>query len=120
MRDIERLTSAVNMGIHRRKVDLPDGSEFVFYMTPLTLAERAKAKEASTSSDGNDIALQLLVKKACDENGERCFTPGDVATLRNQLPSDVVEALLMQVLTYEPGAAVDPKQSSSSSRKTAS
>ena len=48
----------------RRSVELPDGSEFEFYMTPLTLAERARAQKQAKSEDATDFALQLLVSKA--------------------------------------------------------
>ena len=82
----------------RRSVDLPDGSEFEFYMTPLTLAERAKAQKQAKSEDATDFALQLLVSKARDENSRPLFNVGELAELRNELPATVVEALLLQLI----------------------
>ena len=82
----------------RRSVELPDGSEFEFYMTPLTLAERAKAQKQAKSEDATDFALQLLVSKARDENNRQLFNVGELAELRNELPASVVEALLLQLI----------------------
>ena len=82
----------------RRSVELPDGSEFEFYMTPLTLAERARAQKQAKSEDATDFALQLLVSKARDENNRQLFNVGELAELRNELPASVVEALLLQLI----------------------
>ena len=122
MRALDRLKKAVNMTSTRRSVELPDGSEFEFWMTPLTLAERSKAQKQAKSDDATDFALQLLVTKAVDENGQKMFSPGELAELRNELPASVVEALMMQLITDGEAEEedLDPKPSSSSSRKTAS
>ena len=122
MRALDRLKKAVNMASTRRSVELPDGSEFEFFMTPLTLAERSKAQKQAKSDDATDFALQLLVTKAVDENGQKMFSPGELAELRNELPASVVEALMMQLITDGEAEEedLDPKPSSSSSRKTAS
>jgi len=119
---LDRLKKSVSMASTRRAVDLPDGSEFEFFMTPLTLAERGRAQKQAKSDDATDFALQLLVAKATDENGQKMFSAGEVAELRNELPASVVEALMLQLL-QEPEveeADVDPKSSRTSSRKTAS
>jgi len=119
---LDRLKKSVSMAASRRAVELPDGSEFEFFMTPLTLAERGRAQKQAKSDDATDFALQLLVAKATDENGQKMFSAGEVAELRNELPASVVEALMLQLL-QEPEveeADVDPKSSRTSSRKTAS
>jgi hypothetical protein len=69
---LDRLKKAVSMKAQRRVVELPDGGEFEFWMTPLTLAERSKAQKQAKSDDATDFALQLLVlrmRMAC-----RCST----------------------------------------------
>ena len=98
---LQRLKSAVSMKPQRRAVELPDGSEFEFYMTPLTLAERSRAQKQAKSDDATDFALQLLVGKATDEAGVKLFNVGDIAELRNSLPASVVEALMLQLLAGE-------------------
>ena len=95
---LDRLKKSVSMKAARRVVDLPDGSEFEFYMTPLTLAERARAQKQAKSDDATDFALQLLVTKARDENGRALFNVGELAELRNELPASVVEALMLQLI----------------------
>ena len=118
---LDRLKKSVSMASTRRAVELPDGSEFEFWMTPLTLAERGRAQKQAKSDDATDFALQLLVAKAVDKNGQKLFSAGEVAELRNELPASVVEALMLQLLA-EPEAAeeevIDPKPSSRTSGKT--
>ena len=117
---LDRLKKSVSMASTRRAVELPDGSEFEFFMTPLTLAERGRAQKQAKSDDATDFALQLLVAKATDENGMKMFSPGEVAELRNELPASVVEALMLQLLQEPEAEEVesDPKPSKTSSRKT--
>ena len=117
---LDRLKKSVSMASTRRAVELPDGSEFEFFMTPLTLAERSRAQKQAKSDDATDFALQLLVAKATDENGQKMFSPGEVAELRNELPASVVEALMLQLLQEPEAEEVesDPKPSKTSSRKT--
>ena len=117
---LDRLKKSVSMSATRRAVELPDGTEFEFFMTPLTLAERGRAQKQAKSDDATDFALQLLVAKATDENGMKMFSPGEVAELRNELPASVVEALMLQLLQEPEAEEVesDPKPSRTSSRKT--
>ena len=95
---LDRLKKSVSMKPARRAVDLPDGSEFEFWMTPLTLAERTRAQKQAKSDDATDFALQLLVSKARDENNRPLFNVGELAELRNELPASVVEALMLQLV----------------------
>ena len=119
---LERLKKSVSMKPQRKAVDLPDGSEFEYWMTPLTLAERSRAQKQAKSDDATDFALQLLVAKATDENGGRLFNAGDLAELRNALPASVVEALMLQLLAEDQGEDEDlnPKPSQPTSKRTAS
>ena len=98
MRALDKLKNAVDMKPALRRVELPDSSLFEFWMSPLTLAERAKAQKLAKSDDNTDFALQLLVSKARDENDMQLFHQGDLAELRNSLPASVVEALMLQLL----------------------
>ena len=117
---LERLKKSVSMKPQRKAVDLPDGSEFEFFMTPLTLAERSRAQKQAKSDDATDFALQLLVAKATDENGGRLFNVGDLAELRNALPASVVEALMLQLLAdeQEEDEDLDPKSLRPTSKGT--
>ena len=109
---LDRLKKAVSMKAQRRVVELPDGEEFEFWMTPLTLAERSKAQKQAKSDDATDFALQLLVSKAKDDNGVPLFNPGEISELRNALPASVVEALMLQMIgEQEEDEDIDMKSS---------
>ena len=93
----------------RRAVTLPDGSEFEYFSTPVTLAQRARAQKQAGNDDAVSFALQLLVMMAQDENGQKLFAPGEIAELRNELPASVVEALMLQLLQdAEPEEVAEP------------
>ncbi len=98
MRALDRLKAAVSMKAATKSVELPDGSDFEFWMTPLTLAERSKAQKQARSDDATDFALQLLVSKAKDKNGVPMFHQGDLAELRNSLPASIVESVLLLLI----------------------
>ncbi len=115
---LDKLKGAVSMKPQRKAVELPDGTEFEFYMTPLTLAQRAKAQKQSKTDDATDFALQLLSMKATDESGERLFQPGELVELRHELPASVVDALLLQMLSEEERDD-EEEADMKSSRKTA-
>jgi hypothetical protein len=123
-RAIDRLRSAVSMAPVRKAVELPDGSEFEYWHTPLTLAQRAKAQKAS-GDDATAFALQLLIMKATDESGSPLFVQAEAAELRNALPAKVVDLLLLQLIDAgekdeEEEEVLYPKPSPAASRKTAS
>ena len=127
MRAIDRLKAAVHMQPEKKSVELPDGSEFEFHMTPLTLAQRKRAQKQAKSDDATDFALQLLLNVARDENGAPLFQAGDLSELRNALPAQLVDKLMLVILGAEDEADEDeeeeeitPKSSRSSSRKTTS
>ena len=101
MRALDRLKKAVSMAAVKKSVMLPDGSEFEFYMTPLTLAERTRAQKQAKSDDAVDYALQLLVSKARNGNNQPLFSPGEIAELRNELPASVVEELMLKLVGGE-------------------
>ena len=76
LRAIDRLRQAANLEPVKKTVELSDGSTFDMYVTPLTMAERERAQKNAKSDDANAFALQLLLSKALDENGNKLFSPG--------------------------------------------
>ena len=125
MRALDRLKSAVSMAPQRKAVTLPDGSEFEWWMSPLTLAQRAKAQKLAGSDDATAFALQLLVMVARDESGQPLFVPAELAELRNAIPAKIVDEMLLAMLDAqqkdepEEDEEFDPKPSEKPSRKTA-
>ena len=116
---LDRLKKSVSMQPQRKSVELPDGTEFDFHMTPLTLAQRARAQKQAKSDDATDFALQLLAMKALDETGQKLFQPGELAELRNELPATVVEALMLQLLADGEQEVEEEESDLKSSSKTA-
>ena len=101
IRALDRLKKAANLTPVKKVVKLADGSEFEFYCTPLTMAERERAQKNAGSDDANAFALQLLVQKATDENGEKLFRPGQIAELKNEVRDADLQALMVAVITSD-------------------
>jgi len=108
MRAIDRLKSAANLVPTKRTVLLNNGDEFDFFCKPLTMAEREKAQRETKSDDAGQFALQLLVNKAMDENGQRLFTPGDIADLKNAVRDEDLQSLMLSILKTDEEAEEQP------------
>ena len=96
---LDRLKKAANLKPTRRSVTLSDGTEFEFFSSPLTMAERERAQKDARSDDINQFALQLLIGKAKDEGGRRLFTPGDLASLKNDVRDDDLQSLMVAIVS---------------------
>lgn len=112
MRAIDRLRKAANFEPIKQVVELVDGSEFVFYAAPLTAAEREKAQKDAKSDSANDFAMQLLVRKAIDENGEKLFKPGDIPLLKNDIEDEDLQKMILCVLRPRGSEEVEPDSKS--------
>jgi len=98
MRAIDRLRKAANFEPIKQEIVLDNGDEFTFYVTPLTAAEREKAQKDAKSDNANDFAMQLLIAKAQDENGERLFKAGDIPVLKRDILDQDLQKLILAVL----------------------
>lgn len=92
-----------------KSIPLPNGDVLEYYMTPLTLAERAKAQKQAKAGDNADFALQLLVAKAKDQNGTPIFTIADIPELRQALPAELVESLMKPLIEEDEEEPLDIK-----------
>lgn len=108
MSALDRLKKAANLVPVKKIVVLSDGSEFEFWRTPLTMAERERAQKQS-GDDLNAFALQLLVQKTTDENGQRLFQAGQIAELKNEVRDADLQALMLAVISEDSDEEVDPK-----------
>ena len=97
-RFIDKLKKAARLDPVKREITLESGDEVVMYVTPLTAAERERAKKDARSDDPNAFALQLLVRKAKDSNGTPLFSPGDVADLKNAVRDADLQSLMLAIL----------------------
>ena len=104
---LDRLRKAANLEPIKKEVTLSDGSIFEMYVTPLTMAERERAQK-QTNNDANNFALQLLMQKALDENGNRLFRSGEVDVLKNEVKDSDLQKLMLAVIN-EDEEEIDPK-----------
>ena len=122
MNALEQLKAACSMAVQKKGVELPNGAEFEFWMTPLTIAERQRAQKQSKTEDPIDFALQVLISKAMDRNGTPLFPAGNAAEIRNNLPAAVIDKLIMVLLSDEKKDEEDeeesPKPSKNSLKRT--
>jgi len=109
---IDKLKKAARLDPVKREVELDSGEVIVMWVTPLTAAERERAKKDARSDDPNAFALQLLLRKAKDDKGTPLFSPGDVADLKNAVRDSDLQALMLAVLGgEEDDEALDMKSS---------
>ena len=104
---LDRLRKAANLEPVKKEVTLSDGSVFEMYVTPLTMAERERAQK-QTNNDAINFALQLLMHKALDENGNRLFRSGEVDVLKNEVKDSDLQKLMLAVIN-EDEEEIDPK-----------
>jgi len=95
---LARLKKAANLVPTKKTVVLSDGSEFDFWHTALTMAERERATKAANSQDPNEFAVQLLVQKALNENGAKMFAFGDVAELKNEVRDSDLQKIILALI----------------------
>lgn len=98
VRALDRLKRAANLVPTKKVVTLFDESEFEFWHTALTMAERERAMKAANSNDPNAFAVQLLVAKALDENGARMFSAGEVAELKNEVRDSDLQRIILALV----------------------
>ena len=97
-RFIDKLKKAARLEPVKKEILLDSGEEVVMYVTPLTAAERERAKKDARSDDPGAFALQLLIRKAKNGNNQPLFTPGDVAVLKNEVRDSDLQKLMLAVL----------------------
>ena len=97
-RFIDKLKKAARLDPIKKEITLEGGDVVVMWVTPLTAAERERAKKDARSDDPNAFALQLLVRKAKDGNGTPLFGPGDIADLKNAVRDSDLQKLMLAVI----------------------
>ena len=97
-RFVDKLVKAANLEPSKKEVTLQSGEVVVMWVTPLTAAERERAKKDARSEDPGAFALSLLIRKAMDANGTPLFAQGDAAALKNQVRDADLQSLMMCVL----------------------
>jgi len=69
------------------------------YWHPLTIAERESivGKSGDTAS-GDEFALNLMITKALDKNGQRLFQDGHKASLRREINAGILQDIQLAML----------------------
>lgn len=98
IRAIDRLRKAANFEPIKQEVTLANGDEFVFYAKPLTAAERERAQKDAKSDSANEFAMQLVIAKALDENGDKLFRAGDIPVLKREVEDEDLQKIILCVL----------------------
>lgn len=98
VRAIDRLRKAANFEPIKQEVILANGDEFVFYTKPLTAAERERAQKDAKSDSANEFAMQLVITKALDENGDKLFRAGDIPVLKREVEDEDLQKIILRVL----------------------
>ena len=81
--------------------ELKDGDETILeiYWNPLTIAERESIVARSGEGGSNeDFALNLMITKALDKNGNRLFQDGHKASLRREVNAGILQEIQLAML----------------------
>ena len=68
------------------------------YWHPLTIAEREAIQKKTNSDDANDYALQMMIEKAIDKDGNKIFQDGDKASLRREVEVTILEEIQLAMI----------------------
>ena len=107
-RAIDKLCKAFSVE-ERSSYTIKKGSEVVLklYWKPLTIADRdainnsLKALNIGAAEDNLDFAIQMVIRKAEDEAGNRIFSDGDRAKIQNRLPLSIVLDIMSKMQTMD-------------------
>ena len=107
-RAIDKLCKAFNVE-ERSSYTIKSGDKVILklYWKPLTIADRdainnsLKALNINTAEDNLDFALQMVIRKAEDEAGNRLFSDGDRAKLKHGLPLGVVLDIMSKMQSMD-------------------
>ena len=106
---LERLKKASNLTQEKKVVRLTDGTDFEFWCTPLTMAEREQAMKGA-KDDMNIFAIRLFVAKALFEDGRRMFAAGQIDEMRHEVTAEIMDKVMMAILPdRNEGDDLDPK-----------
>ena len=85
--------------LYKHDVKKDDEIIFTVYWHPLTIAERESIQKKSNTDDFNDYALQMMIEKSLDKDGNRLFQDGDKASLRREISASILEEIQIAMIT---------------------
>nr|BAR34296.1 hypothetical protein [uncultured Mediterranean phage uvMED] len=98
MRQIDRLLALAgqNNSLTKCECIMDDGSDFSFYVKPLTMAQVNECQKPSKKGDEittTESAVKLFVLRALDQNGTRQYALADIPFLMG-LPSGILNKVI--------------------------
>ena len=84
--------------LYKHDVKQNDQIILTVYWPPLTIAEREAIQKKSNSNDVNDYALQMMIEKAIDKDGNKIFQDGDKASLRREVEVTILEEIQLAMI----------------------
>ena len=107
---LDRLKKASNLTPAKKTVRLSEGTDFEFWCTPMTMAEREQAQKGA-KDDANLFAVRLFVRKAMFDDGRRMFAAGQIDELKNDVSAENMDKLMLAMLPeQEEVDDLDPKE----------
>ena len=85
--------------LYKHDVKQDDEIILTIYWHPLTIAEREAIQKKTGTDDTNDYALQMMIEKALDKEGNRLFQDGDKASLRREISASILEEIQIAMIT---------------------
>ena len=84
--------------LYKHDVKQNDQIILTVYWHPLTIAEREAIQKKSNSNDVNDYALQMMIEKAIDKDGNKIFQDGYKASLRREVEVTILEEIQLAMI----------------------
>tara|TARA_R100000781_G_scaffold89351_2_gene55037 strand:- start:182 stop:556 length:375 start_codon:yes stop_codon:yes gene_type:complete len=120
-RAIDKLKKAFSVE-KRSSYSIYKGEELILeiFWTPITIADRdtisntLKAMNKSEDDGSLDFALQVIVVKAQDKEGNRLFSDGDTVALKREIPISVLLDIMAKMQDLEEGDSPDAVKSEDS------
>ncbi len=94
---LSRITSHFeSLGV--REITVPEW-DCMFYVTPVTVAERQRIYGGKASGDNDfELLVRILIEKARDKAGNKVFTIADKAALMQKADSAVIVRVAGEIL----------------------
>ena len=85
--------------LYKHDVKQDDEIILTIYWHPLTIAERESIQKKTGTDDTNDYALQMMIEKAIDKDGNKIFQDGDKASLRREVEVTILEEIQLAMIS---------------------
>ena len=100
MRAVDLLKNKFGVSqLYQYDVMADDEILLTIYWHPLTIAEREAIQKKTITEDTNEYALQMMIEKSLDKDGNRLFQDGDKASLRREIEASVLEEIQLAMIS---------------------